>query len=100
LCESAVITVWQHIAECMDNGERIEGGILCDSPVITVWQHIADCMDNGERIDGIIIKFSKDFYLVLHELLLTKILISGVDSSLVAWVRDFLLDSLQRVSLG
>jgi hypothetical protein len=36
----------------MDNGERIEIGILCESEVITVCQHIADCLDNGERIEG------------------------------------------------
>jgi hypothetical protein len=41
LCESAVITVWQYIAEYMDNGERIEGGILCENEVINVWQLIA-----------------------------------------------------------
>jgi hypothetical protein len=35
----------------MDNGEWIEGGILCESAIINVWQHIADTMDNGERID-------------------------------------------------
>jgi hypothetical protein len=35
----------------MDNGERIEGGILCESEVNTVLQDIGDCLDNGERIE-------------------------------------------------
>ena len=46
-----------------------------------------DSMDNGDRIDAIVIDFSKAFDLVLHDRLLMKIVISGVDSRLVAWVR-------------
>jgi hypothetical protein len=48
LCESEVITLWQDISYTMDDGKRIEGGILCESGVITVWQDIADSMDKGE----------------------------------------------------
>jgi hypothetical protein len=29
--------VWQHIADTMDNGERIDWGKFCESAVITVW---------------------------------------------------------------
>jgi hypothetical protein len=47
---------------------------------ITVWQDIADSLDNGGRIDAIVIDFSKAFDLVPHDWLLTKIAASGVDS--------------------
>jgi hypothetical protein len=35
----------------MENVERIEGGILCESAVINVWQYIAEYMYKGERIE-------------------------------------------------
>ena len=57
-------------------------------------------MDNGDRIDAIVIDFSKAFDLVPHDRLLMKIAISGVDSRVVAWVREFLLGRTQRVKVG
>jgi hypothetical protein len=57
-------------------------------------------MDNGDRIDAIAIDFSKAFDLVPHSRLLMKIAISGVDSRIVALVREFLRSRTQRVRLG
>ena len=54
-----------------------------------VCQDIADSLDNGDGIDAIIIDFLKAFDLVPHGRLLTKIAISGMDSRVVAWVREF-----------
>jgi len=52
-------------------------------------------MDNGDRIDAIEVDFSKAFDSVPHDRLLMKIAISGVDSRVVAWVREFLLGRTQ-----
>jgi hypothetical protein len=60
----------------------------------------ADSLDEGERIDAIIIDFSKAFDLVPLDRLLTKTMASGVDSRVVAWVRQFLLGRTQRVRVG
>jgi hypothetical protein len=65
-----------------------------------VHQDIADSVDNGERIDAIVIDFFKAFDLVLRYQLLIKIVISGMDSRVVAWVREFLLGHMQRVRVG
>ena len=51
-------------------------------------------------IDAIIIDFSKAFDLVPHDLLLTKLASSGVDSSVVVWARAFLVGRTQRVRVG
>jgi hypothetical protein len=67
--------------------------------VITVCQGIADSLDNGDRIDTIVIDVSKAFDLVPHGRLLMKIAISGVDSRLFAWVREFFLGRTQRVKV-
>jgi len=57
-------------------------------------------MDNGDRIDAIVIDFSKACDLVPHDRLLMKIAISGLDSRVVAWVREFLRGRTQRVKVG
>ena len=51
-------------------------------------------------IDAFIVEFSKAFDLVPHDRLLTKIANSGVDSRVVVWIREFLLDRTQRVWVG
>jgi len=56
-------------------------------------------MDNGDRIDAIVIDISKTFDLVLHDRLLMKIAISGVNSRVIAWVREFLLGRMQVVNI-
>jgi len=75
-------------------------GYLCESQVIAVCQDIADCLDNGDKIDAFIVDFSKAFDLVPHGRLLNKIANSGVDSRVVVWIREFLLGRTQRVRVG
>jgi len=75
-------------------------GYLCESQAINVCQVTADAKDNGGRINAIVIEFSKAFDLVLHDWLLMKTAISGVDSRVLAWVREFLLGRMQRVRVG
>jgi hypothetical protein len=53
-----------------------------------------------DRIDAIVIDFSKAFDLVPHDRLLMKNAISGVDSRVVARVREFVLGHKHRVELG
>ena len=72
-----------------DGQHGFRPGYSCESQVITVCQDIAESMDNGDKIDAIVIDFSKAFDLVPHDWLLMKIAISGVGSSIVAWVREF-----------
>jgi len=57
-------------------------------------------MDKEDRIDAILMDFSKAFDLVPHDRLLIKIAISGADSRVIAWVREFLLGRSQRVKVG
>jgi len=57
-------------------------------------------MDNGDRIDTIVIDFLKAFDLVSRDRLLMKIANSSLNSRVVAWAREFLLDRTQRVRIG
>ena len=63
-------------------------------------QDIADSFDEVVGIDAIIIDFYKAFDLVPHDRLLMKLAASGVDSRLVVWVREFLIDRTQKVRVG
>jgi hypothetical protein len=82
--------VWDKNDWLYEGQNGFKPGYSCESQVITVCQDIVDSMDNGYRIDVIVINFSKALDLVPHDRLLMKITVSGVDSMVVAWVREFL----------
>jgi hypothetical protein len=63
----------------------------CESEVITIFQYIANPLDNGSRMDAIVRDLAKVFVLVPHDRLLTKIAASGVDSRVDVWISKFLL---------
>ena len=67
--------------------------------VISVGQDIAGSLDNGDKIDAIIVEFSKAFHLVPNGRLLTKISKAGVESRVIGWIREFLSDRTQSVSV-
>jgi hypothetical protein len=92
--------VWVKNDGLFEGQHGFRPGYSCESQVITVCQDIADSLDDGDRIDAIIIDFSKAFDLVPHSRLLTKIAKSGVDSSVVVWIREFLSGHTQRVGVG
>ena len=71
--------------------------ILVKVTIITVYQDIADSLDNGHRTGVIIVDFSKAFDLVPHGRLLAKVANSGVDSRAVVWIREFLVGRTHRV---
>ena len=83
--------VWDKSDWLFEGQHGFRPGFSCESQVIAVCQHIADSLDNGDKIDAIIIDFPKAFDLVPHGLLQTKIANSGVNSRVVAWIREFLL---------
>jgi len=92
--------VWDKNKWLYESQHGFRPGYSCESQVITVCQDIADSMDNGDKINAIVIDYSKAFDLVPHDRLLMKIVISGVDPRLVAWVREFLRGRTQRVKVG
>jgi len=71
----------------------------CESQLVTVWQVIADSLDEGFRTAEIIIDFSKSFDFVPHDRLLTKIAATGVDLNVVVWIKEFLLGRSQGVGV-
>ena len=92
-----VKTVSVYFCRC---SKVLQADIVCESHVITLYQDIADSLDNGDKIDALIDDFSKAFELVPHGRLLTEIAKSGVDTRVVVWIREFNLGRTQRVRVG
>jgi len=89
--------VWEDRDWLYEGQHGFRPGYSCESQIITVCQDISDSLDEASRLDAIIIDFSKAFDLVRHDRLLKKIAVSGVDSRVVVWIREFLIDRSQRV---
>jgi hypothetical protein len=70
-------------------------GYSCESQIITVCQHIADSLDEVVRLDAIIIGFSKVYNIVPHDRQLKKTAASGMNLSVVVWIREFLIGHSQ-----
>jgi hypothetical protein len=82
--------VWWDKNDCVNGGELgCRPEYSCESQLITVCQYITDSLDEGFGIDEIIIDSSKAFDLVPHDLLLTVLAASGVDSRVAIWIRQF-----------
>ena len=72
----------------------------CDSQVITVFQDIAEPLEEGFFIDAIIADFSKAFNLVPHNRLLKKLANSGDGFEGSRLGRRITLGRTQRVRVG
>jgi hypothetical protein len=89
--------VWDKKNWLYEGQHGFRPGYSCESQVITVCQNIADSLDKGDSIDTIIVDFSKASDLVPHGRLLSNIANSGVDFTVVVWIREFLLRRTQRI---
>ena len=92
--------VWEDRYWLYDSQHGFRLGYSCESQIITVCQDISDSLDEAARLDVIIIEFLKFFDLVPHDWLLKKIAASCVDSGVVIWIREFLIDHSQRIRVG
>jgi hypothetical protein len=81
--------VWDNNDWLYEGQDGFRPGYSCENQVIAVFQDVAYSMDNGEKIDTVVVDIAKAFNLVPHDRLLMKIAISGVDSRLVAWEREY-----------
>jgi len=80
--------VWEMSGWLYEGHHGFRPGYSCDSQVVTVFQDIANSLDEGVKTDAIIIGFSKAFDLIPHDKLFTKIVVTGVVLSLVVWVKE------------
>jgi hypothetical protein len=74
-------------------------GYSCESQLVTIYQDIADSLDEGGRPDTIAIDIPKTFDLVPHDRLLTNVSESTVELRVIEWIKNFLSGHLQRVRI-
>ena len=86
--------VWHKNVWLYEGQHGFRPGYWCESKVITVCHDIADSLEEEVGADAIIID------LVPHDRLLMKLAAWGVESSVVIWVREFLVGHTQSVRVG
>jgi len=93
--------VWEDRDWLYEGQHGFRPGYSCESQIITVvCQDISDSLAEATRLDAMIIDVSKAFDPVPHDWLLKKIAAFGLESRVVIWIREFLIDRSQRVRVG
>ena len=61
---------------------------------------VYEAVDNDENYDIIYLDFSKSFDKVPHERLLSKVRVHGINRKVLRWIRSWLYDRQQRVTIN
>ncbi len=68
--------------------------------LLTVLDSWTDALDSGSSIDVVYTDFQKAFDRVPHQRLLNKLKANGIEGSMEAWIRSFLLKRRQKVTVN
>ena len=71
----------------------------CETQLLTLAEELVSGMHKGQQHDLIVLDFSKAFDRVPHERLLRKLDHYGVRGSTLKWIRAFLTDRVQQVTV-
>ncbi|MCG8077787.1 MAG: reverse transcriptase family protein, partial [Candidatus Thiodiazotropha taylori] len=71
----------------------------CETQLLTLSEELASGLDKRQQHDMAVLDFSKAFDRVPHERLLKKLDHYGIRGSTMAWVRAFLTDRVQQVTV-
>ena len=75
-------------------------GRSCNSQLLKVYHSIASALDRGGQVDIVYLDFTKAFDCISHELLLYKLEhFYKISGNLLLWVKDYLSNRSQRVTL-
>ena len=72
----------------------------CTTNLLAVLDKWTESLDRRTPVDVVYLDFSKAFDSVSHHRLLLKLKSYGTGSSLLAWIKDFLLGRRQRVGIN
>jgi hypothetical protein len=75
-------------------------GYSCESLLLRFWQYICHSADLGLSVDAIFLDFAKAFDKVPHDILLADLKRIGIDRRLIMWIKSFLSNRTQRVSIN
>ena len=75
-------------------------GRSCLSQLLAHVERLISHLQNNENVDVIYLDFSKAFDKVDHQILLHKLQIHGIKGQLLNWIRSFLTERYQKVSVN
>ena len=82
-----------------DNQHGFVSGKSCLSNLLEALEYITLTLDRGQDVDGIYLDYAKAFDSVPHDRLIMKLAGYGIDGKLITWIRCFLTDRIQKVSI-
>ena len=68
--------------------------------LLMFFEFVCKAVDNGEPVDVIYLDFQKAFDKVPHSRLLLKVRALGIDGKIARWIKDWLENRKQRVTLN
>ena len=77
-----------------------QSGLSCESQLIETVHDWMTAMDNKTKIDAILLDFAKAFDKVPHLRLLSKLTSYGITGNTQNWIKSFLSNRKQRVSVN
>ena len=72
----------------------------CLTNLLTFYKNVYEAVDNDANYDIIYLDFSKAFNKVPHDRLLSKVRAHGIDGKVLRWIRSWLSDRQQRVTVN
>ena len=95
--------MWKHLHKHniilhFQNG--FQSGLSCESQLIETVHDWMTAMDNNTQIDAILLDFAKAFDKVPHLRLLSKLTSYGITGNTQNWIKSFLSNRKQRVSVN
>ena len=95
--------MWKHLHKhniILHFQHGFQSGLSCESQLIETVHDWMTAMDNKTQIDAILLDFAKAFDKVPHLCLLSKLTSYGITGNTQNWIKSFLSNRKQRVSVN
>ena len=94
--------IWEHLEQynvLTDFQHGFRKRRSCETQLIVTLHDLVTAVNEGRQVDAFILDFSKAFDRVPHERLLYKLNHYGIQGNLLAWIKNFLTQRTQSVTL-
>lgn len=87
-CLNGILVNYQH---------GFRHGLSCTTQLVTTIHDIMTLVEKNDTVHTAVLDFAKAFDKVSHQLLMKKLLKTGISLDIVKWIQNFLTDRFQRV---
>ena len=92
--------MWKHTNTTSYFQHSFQSGLSCESQLIETVHDWITAIDDKTQIDAILLDFAKAFDKVPHKRLLSKLAFYGIIGNTKNWIKSFLSNKKQRVSVN